>query len=66
MTNNKGNNELENENTSFGSDKRNIYQVPKNYFVKLQDSIEKKIIEADLDDLNLPDRNIYNVPDHYF
>jgi len=67
MTKNKEHNEQFNDNISFTGDKRrNIYQVPKNYFETLQHSIEEKIIETDLKELNISKRNIHKIPDQYF
>ena len=63
MTKNKEHNEKLNDPISFeGDNKRNIYDVPKNYFESLQESIEEKIIEADLSDLSISKRNIYETP----
>lgn len=67
MTKNKEHNENLNDPISFeGDNKRNIYDVPKNYFESLQDSIEEKIISSDLSDLSISKRNIYKTPNQYF
>jgi len=66
MTKNKEHNKNLNNPISFeGVNKRNIYDVPKNYFEFLQESIEEKIIEADLSDLSISKRNIYETPNQY-
>jgi len=67
MTKNKEHNKNLNGPISFeGDNKRNIYDVPKNYFESLQNSIEEKIISADLSDLSISKRNIYKTPNQYF
>lgn len=67
MTKNKEHNKNLNGPISFeGDNKRNIYDVPKNYFESLQNSIEEKIISADLSDLSISKRNIYKTPNKYF
>ena len=64
--NNEHINEWNEEFSIEDNNKRNIYKVPNNYFESLQESIEQKIIEIDLNDLKFSKRNIYEIPDQYF
>ena len=67
MTKNKQHNENSKDPEFFkGDNKRSIYKVPSNYFESLQDAVEEKIIEEDLNALPISKHNIYNTPDEYF
>ncbi len=66
MKQNKGHNDQENENTSFGTNKQNIYKVPDNYFNELNVNLEAKIAEEEVLIQDLKKKNIYKTPDQYF